>query len=115
MYPALLVTTLLIAPYLWLGVDYRPRAHVSDWFPRFYHSPPDALEVLRNLGLASWSVNPVTWTIRIEFLGSALMPLVHAVVRRRSRVADAALLALGAGGGWLAFQAGFSFWVWTDA
>jgi peptidoglycan/LPS O-acetylase OafA/YrhL len=115
MYPALLVTTLLIAPYLWLGVEYRARAFVSDWFPRFYHSPPDALEVLRNLVLASWSVNPVTWTIRIEFLGSLLMPLVYAVVRRGSRVADAALLALAVGGGWLAHQGRFSFWLWTDA
>jgi peptidoglycan/LPS O-acetylase OafA/YrhL len=115
MYPALLVTTLLIAPYLWLGVEHRPRAFVSDWFPFFYNTPPDALEVLRNLVLASWSVNPVTWTIRVEFLGSALMPLIHAVVSRRSRIADAALLALGVGGGWLAHQARLSFWLWTDA
>jgi peptidoglycan/LPS O-acetylase OafA/YrhL len=115
MYPALLVTTLLIVPYLWFGYEYRSRAHVSHWFPLFFRSPPDALEILRNLVLASWSVNPVTWTIRIEFLGSALMPIVHAVVRRRSRIADAALLALAVGGGWLAHRARLSLWLWTDA
>ena len=68
-------------------------ASVSDWYAIDF-AQPTLRDLYRNLALIDFKVSSVTWTIRIELLGSAMMPLFVAALRLRRPWRIAVLVAL---------------------
>jgi peptidoglycan/LPS O-acetylase OafA/YrhL len=71
----------LILTYALLKINHAsPTDQVSSWYVDAFEQPIDFRDLLRNFFLVDFKVSPVTWTMRIELLGSLLMPaIVYAV------------------------------------
>lgn len=69
-YPAFLVTTLLIAPLFF-------NEATREWFTLAPHEPHPLRTLARNLLFIEASINMVTWTLKIELVASVLLPFFH--------------------------------------
>ncbi len=70
-YPAFLVTTLLIAPLF--SCD-----STRSWFSQTFPEAHPIFTILRNLLFIEATINMVTWTLKIEIVASILLPFFHA-------------------------------------
>jgi peptidoglycan/LPS O-acetylase OafA/YrhL len=73
-YPVFVVVTLLIYFYYLLyhrTLPESPSSWANSWFPE----SADLETLARNLLLLNFSLNKVTWTLRMELIGSAVLPL----------------------------------------
>lgn len=80
-YPVLIVTTLGFLPLL--SLDWAPHEQpwASKWFVGVFPKPPSLTELLQNLLLISPTVSAVSWSLKVEILGSLMLPLLHQVHR----------------------------------
>ena len=85
--------TFRILPALWVAllmtygaaqINHSTVVAVSDWYQADYERTPSARELWQNLALLGFKVSPVTWTMRIELLGSLCIPWMLAFQRRAS-------------------------------
>jgi len=91
-YPALIISTCLIAlSFLFLNVGPEP---FGTTFFNFYRHEVTIQNVVANLLLEGFEVNPVTWTIQVELYASLLLPVFHYLSRKGPLISDLLLLAL---------------------
>jgi len=56
----------------------------SDWYNKFFTTPKTSIEIVKNLLLFEYSINPLTWTLQVEIFASFLLPLFHSFSRKKS-------------------------------
>jgi peptidoglycan/LPS O-acetylase OafA/YrhL len=95
LFPALWVASAVSALFLFLYPRLMIRPAPSNWFVLYLHPFPSGVElILAALAIDKSLIMPV-WTIFIELLGSALMPLMVAVSLVKSRLYSWILLGMG--------------------
>ena len=95
LFPALWVASAVSALFLFLYPGLMIRPAPSNWFVLYLHPFPSGDEViLAALAIDKSLIMPV-WTIFIELVGSALMPLMVAVSLVKSRLYSWILLGMG--------------------
>jgi peptidoglycan/LPS O-acetylase OafA/YrhL len=77
-YPALVVSTVSVLLLLWLGPE-RPLTTPSVFVNTYFPTDVSFRDVMANLLLLKHDLNSVTWTLKMEMLGSLLLPLLWAV------------------------------------
>ena len=70
------------------------RELVSDFWPNAFEPKVYLLDLLNNFALVDFKVSPVTWTMRVELLGSLLMPAIFFYVSRTARPLQLVMLAV---------------------
>jgi peptidoglycan/LPS O-acetylase OafA/YrhL len=102
-YPVFLFSTLLLACWVYFGAALFPG--ISRWLgePHLRYAPSvlnhnlpmTFTSIARNLLMLDASLNPVSWTLKVEMICSLLLPVFHYLVRRfTSRGKVLVLLAL---------------------
>jgi len=83
-YPALAVSSLAILGFLCcVPWDFGARSvATTPWFQAIYSTAPGWRELWRNLLLQDFSINQVTWSLKVELVGSALLPLMHVLSQK---------------------------------
>lgn len=95
LFPALWVASAISALFLFLYPQAAVRPTPSFWFVLYLHAFPPATElILSALAIDKSLIMPV-WTIFIELMGSALMPLLVHTVLVRARLFRWILLGMG--------------------
>ena len=95
LFPALWVASAVSALFLFLYPGLMIRPAPSNWFVLYLHPFPSGDElILAALAIDKSLIMPV-WTIFIELVGSALMPLMVAVSLVKSRLYSWILLGMG--------------------
>lgn len=69
-----------------------PTFAASDWMNQHPHAPLSARYVVENLLMLDSTLNPVTWTLKVEIVCSLGLPLVHWISTRLSSVGRGVLL-----------------------
>jgi len=100
-YPALAVTSAVIFGYFWWAYHSPVHPATTSWFQSLYATQPTWSDLWRNLTLRDFSINEVTWTLRVELFGSAVLPLMHAWAQASGRRGKLGLLAGLIGLAWL--------------
>lgn len=77
-YPALFVSTILVLLLLSLGPE-RPLTTPSVFVNTYFPTDVTYRDVIANLLLLKHDLNSVTWTLKMEMLGSLLLPILWAV------------------------------------
>ena len=54
----------------------------SAWFREYHHAPPGPKELLLQVALLDFQVNPVTWSLEVEMVASLLLPFLYWLNRR---------------------------------
>lgn len=95
---------LRILPMMWAALTFTyalaqlnysaPAEYMSDWYVSEFERPLALSDLLRNFALLDFKVSPVTWTMRIELLGSLLMPLSARIVFRAGKGSKLIVLML---------------------
>lgn len=80
-YPALLASTTLVLLVLWMG-PIRPYSTQSSFVNSYFPADVSLGEIFANLFLVKHSLNDVTWTLRMEMVGSLLLPFVWMASQR---------------------------------
>ena len=80
-YPVLIVTTLGFLPILSEDWALQESAWASKWFVEVFPKPPSPTELLQNLLLISPTVSAVSWSLKVEILGSLMLPFLNQVHR----------------------------------
>jgi len=81
-YPAMLVCLLSCAAYLaWIYIpDKFPAASIE--YYRFWQTSVNWDLLYRNIVLVDTYINPVTWTLQVEFLGAMVFPFLYNIKTR---------------------------------
>jgi peptidoglycan/LPS O-acetylase OafA/YrhL len=104
LYPAHTVATLGVLVLAWLCLIDRPPIDFSaypslgigflpGWLNGDVFNPLKARTVAANFAILSWSMNIVVWSLYVEVCAIPVLPLFHAVCRRKDPVYDALMLA----------------------
>jgi peptidoglycan/LPS O-acetylase OafA/YrhL len=115
-YPAFAGATFLVAGATLLLPLGQANSAASVWFNQFYLKPVDTVELRDNLLFHSASLNCVTWTLRVEILGSLFLGVMHFLTRSWGWRGRAVLLAALMGAAWRLFDGDlvpylFMFWL----
>jgi peptidoglycan/LPS O-acetylase OafA/YrhL len=89
LFPALLGTTLIYVGFQYVVLDWLP-AKIPTYFA--LHRP-SLSEIVRNLTMLTSSINPVTWSLQVEWLFSLLIPFT-VIWTGRQHVASGVILAV---------------------
>jgi peptidoglycan/LPS O-acetylase OafA/YrhL len=89
LFPALLGTTLIYVGFQYVVLDWLP-AKIPTYFA--LHRP-SLSEIVRNLSMLTSSINPVTWSLQVEWLFSLLIPFT-VIWTGRQHVASGVILAV---------------------
>jgi peptidoglycan/LPS O-acetylase OafA/YrhL len=76
-YPAYLVSLVLVCIYLVFFHQSVKYSYTSTWFNKWYQQRLTYLELTKNIFFLSASLNSNAWTIKAEMLGSLLMPIFY--------------------------------------
>jgi peptidoglycan/LPS O-acetylase OafA/YrhL len=87
-YPAHVVALFLIAIYLIFLHDFSNYQSISSWFNNHYKEPLSIWTVVKNVLFVSASMNPISWTMKVEVLASLLIPVLHFYGRNGKRILD---------------------------
>jgi peptidoglycan/LPS O-acetylase OafA/YrhL len=71
-----------------------PDSQASIFYVSMFEHPPHLIDLLRNFLLVDFNVSPVTWTMRIELLGSLAMPAIVYFLSHSTRTRRLVMLAL---------------------
>ncbi len=93
-YPAHILTTLVVIAALSLGVQFQEVQATTPWFRKWYEQPVDLRLVATNILLVNTYLNPVTWTLMVELVVALFFPAMYLVSRRSGPWLNG--LALGA-------------------
>jgi peptidoglycan/LPS O-acetylase OafA/YrhL len=107
--PTLWFALLIVCLYLW--AIYPGHAEIlgaSDWFTHSYQDPLSIKEVAENARLAAWSLDPNAWTLKVELLASALLPLMVYAMGQRGKTGTALVFMVTLLLGWLRRDAQFN-------
>lgn len=95
LYPALWVASAISALFLFLCPELIIHPAPSNWFVLYLHSFPSGLQViLGTLAIDKSLIMPV-WTIFIELMGSAIMPLLVTIALVKGRLFSWTVLGMG--------------------
>lgn len=98
LYPPWIVSLAVVGLTIPLMVQFGPSLQASSWFRQHYQEPWTVETWLRNLCLASITLNPVGWTLQVELLSAVLIVSWWGIRRIfPSSMTDAALLIALAG------------------
>jgi peptidoglycan/LPS O-acetylase OafA/YrhL len=76
-YPAALVVTCIGGLYLTICYPSRDMPLASQWYSKWYPNDLSWNQFFGSALLLNYDVNHVVWTLQVELLCSALMPLIH--------------------------------------
>jgi peptidoglycan/LPS O-acetylase OafA/YrhL len=101
-YPAHVAAILILiaaAPVVFAAeVDFSANPMLGDawvaWDSGAIFKPMKWLSVAGNLMLATWSFNPVAWSLYVEVCAAPFLPFLHLAARRNNRAIDLVLLTL---------------------
>ncbi len=99
LFPAMWVSILAIAAIRLALPDTLPASLQTSFYTRIFSTPITGEAIGRNFRLASFTINPLTWTMYVEAVCSLMVPLLVAITRTRKWAGFATLfilLALGA-------------------
>ena len=95
LWPAYAVSLMLVLAGLRLRGDFRVWPQAASWMVQFYRSPMDIADSAANFLLLDTRLNPVAWSLRIEIVMSACLPLLLLAARHLGGIL--ALLQIVAG------------------
>lgn len=99
--PAFWFSLVIVACYLRLvfpGYSIIPGA--SAWFNNWYSDPLTMSAIVENATLVSPMLNPNAWTLKVEILASALLPIIVWCLGQRSAVRAALVMVVTLGAAW---------------
>ncbi|MGC8491049.1 MAG: acyltransferase family protein [Syntrophobacteraceae bacterium] len=94
LFPAMWVSILVIAAIRLALPDALPAPLRTTFYTRIFTTPITAGAIGKNFLLASFTINPLTWTMYVEAVCSLLVPLLVAITRTRKWAGFATLLIL---------------------
>jgi peptidoglycan/LPS O-acetylase OafA/YrhL len=65
----------------------------SEWFNGAVFNPLKLKSLIGNFAIATWSMNPVVWSLFVEVCVIPILPLMHRVVREKNLATDITMLA----------------------
>jgi peptidoglycan/LPS O-acetylase OafA/YrhL len=98
--PAMWLSILFMAIVRQLPSDAIPISLQTNFFYGAFHRSIDLSAIWRNCVLIDFRVNPVTWTMYVEVIGSIFIPLMIALTRRGRSMGFGFLLILILVAGW---------------
>jgi len=107
--PTLWFALLIVCLYLWtIYPGHAEFLGASDWFTHSYQDPLSIKEVAENARLAAWSLDPNAWTLKVELLASALLPLMVYAMGQRGKTGTVLVFMVTLLLGWLRRDAQFN-------
>ena len=83
-FPAHIVALIFIAGYQLFFLEIRNYENTTLWFSWWFRMGFSIEELLNNSLFYSLSMNPVAWSLKVEFIASLLIPLMYLINRRFS-------------------------------
>jgi peptidoglycan/LPS O-acetylase OafA/YrhL len=104
LYPAHTAATFGVIALAWLflmgrePIDFssmleRGVGFTSDWLNGGVFNPLKLKSIIGNFAIATWSMNPVVWSLFAEVCAVPILPLMHRVVREKNLATDLVMLA----------------------
>jgi peptidoglycan/LPS O-acetylase OafA/YrhL len=91
-YPALIVSLLLVGALMPWIVSLDESVLGSEWFNSLYRTPFEIADLWNNVLLVSTDMNPISWTLRIELVAALFLPLLHVFTRKTGPWYDVVML-----------------------
>ena len=82
LYPMIVFSILLSMAYQIYCFHPLTDAVFSTWFKNFYTEPIDFKNLIENIFLSKFNLSPFLWSLRIEVIGSFLMPWIYLASRK---------------------------------
>lgn len=91
-YPALILSLLIVGAVMPWIISIDKAAMGSEWFNSLYREPFGMADLRDNALLIRTDMNPVCWTLKIELLAALFLPVLHAFTRKTGPYYDVAML-----------------------
>lgn len=91
-YPALIVSLLIVGAVMPWIINIDKVLIGSEWFNSMYREPFEIADVWDNVLLVRTDMNPVSWTLKIELLAALVLPALHLFTRKTGPYYDVAVL-----------------------
>lgn len=106
-YPALVVSLLIVwATMDWL-VQETDFAAGTFWYNRLYRKPFSGSDLLQNMTFVSADMNAVIWTLKVELFAAMALPVLHFISRKATMLVDLGMLCALV---WVSYEAEYSDW-----